>query len=158
LIAAAGIAAAAPGVRPLPAQQPPAAEGPSAHRTTPMIKWGKWAAAATAVGFTALGIRQHNAGDAAFSDLVRYCRTTLCTLTPGGRYADPAAEALYQGVVRDDRSARAWLIGGQIAALGSALLFVLELRRTKEPPSIPFSGLIVEPDGYGTRVGWRVAL
>ena len=157
LIAAAGIAAAAPGVRPLRAQQPPAAEQPSAHRASPMIKWGKWAAVAAAVSFTALGIGQHNAGDATFSDLVRHCRTTLCTLTAAGRYADPAAEALYQRVVRDDRSARAWFIGGQVAALGSALLFVLELRRTREPPSIPFSGLVVEPDGYGTRVGWRIA-
>jgi len=154
LIAAAAIAAATPGVRPLRAQQSPAAEAPSSH---PAVKWGKWAAAAAAVGFTAVGIRQHNAGDAAFSDLVSYCRATLCTLTPGGRYADPEAEARYQRVVRDDRSARAWLIGGQVAALGSALLFVLELSRTKEPPSIPFSGLVAEADAHGARLGWRVA-
>jgi hypothetical protein len=157
LIAAAGIAAATPGARPLLAQQTPAAPEPSAHHGSPVIKWGKWAAAAAAVSFTTLGIRQHNAGDAGFSDLVHYCRTTLCTLAPGGRYADPEAEALYQRVVRDDRLARVWFIGGQVAALGSALLFVLELRRTREPPSIPFSGLVVRSDAYGVRLGWRLA-
>jgi hypothetical protein len=134
----------------------PAQEAAPARRTSPAITWGKWAAAAAAVSFTALGIRQHDAGDAAFRDLVDYCRTALCTLTPGGRYADPRAEASYQRVVRHDRLARAWLVGGQVAAIGSALLFVLELRRGREPPSIPYSGLVVESGADGARLGWRI--
>ena len=131
---------------------------PPPDRGTPFaIQWGKWAAAAAAVGFTALGVRQHNAGDAAYTDLINYCRTRVCALTPAGRYADPQAEARYQRVVRDDRSARAWLIGGQVAAIGSAVLWVLQLRSTREPPNIPYSGLVLESGGYGTHVGWRVA-
>jgi len=107
LIAVAAVAATAPWPPPLRAQQPSAAQGLSAQRSSPLIRWGKWAAAAAAVGFTTLGIRQHNAGDAAFSDLVHYCRANLCTLTPAGRYADPQAEARYQRVVRDEFGERA---------------------------------------------------
>ncbi len=126
--------------------------------TTPAaIKWGKWAAAALAVGFTGLGIHQHNAGDAAYSELIAYCRNASCPIGSDGRYANSGAEALYQRVVRDDRMARAWLIGGQVAAVGSAILFVLELSRNREPPNIPYSGFNVESDRRGrTRVGWRV--
>jgi hypothetical protein len=155
-VVVAGLAAAAPALRPLHAQEPPAGQAPHEQRTAPVIKWGKWAAAAAAVGFMTLGVRQHNAGDAAFSDLVHYCRTSLCALTPDGRYADPQAEARYQRVVRDDRSARVWLVAGQVSAIGAAVLFVLELRSSKEPPNIPYSGLVVEAGGYGTRVGWRI--
>jgi hypothetical protein len=151
VVIAAAMAAAAAASSPVRAQQ-----AEPARQASPMIKWGKWAAAAAAASFTALGIRQHNAGDAAFRDLVAYCRTTLCALTPQGRYADPQAEARYQRVVRDDRSARAWLIGGQVAAIGSALLFVLELRHGREPPNIPYSGLMVESGADGARLGWRV--
>lgn len=132
---------------------------PPAERETPFaIKWGKWTTAALAVGFTALGIRQHNDGDAAYHALIDRCRTIPCPFGPDGRYADAAAEALYQRVVRDDRSARGWLVGGQIAAVGSAVLFVLELSRNREPPNIPYSGFLVESDARGARVGWRVHL
>ncbi len=146
---------------PLRAQSAPplqAQGAPPPDRGTPFgIKWGKWAAAAAAVGFTALGVRQHNAGDAAFTDLINYCRTNVCTLTPAGRYADPQAESRYQRVVRDDRSARAWLIGGQVAAIGSAVLWVLQLRSAREPANIPYSGLVVATDARGARLGWRIA-
>ncbi len=122
------------------------------------IKWGKWAAAAAAVGFTALGVHSHNEGDAAYSSLIDYCRTVPCPFAPDGRYADARAEALYQRVVRDDRAARAWLIGGQFAALGSAVLFVLELTRQREEPNIPYAGFLVETSPRGTRIGWRLRL
>jgi hypothetical protein len=150
LVLAACAAAAAP--RPLPAQEAPPTRG-----TPPVIKWGKWMAAAAAVSFTAMGVERHRAGDAAFRDLVRYCQQTLCTLTPDGRYADPGAEGRYQHVVRADRAARAWLIGGQIAAIGTAVLFVLELRRSTEPPNIPYSGLVIRSGAHGMQVGWGIA-
>ena len=132
---------------------------PQPERPTPFaIKWGKWGAAALAVGFTAFGIHQHNQGDAAYRALIDRCRAIPCPFAPDGRYADAAAEALYQRVVRGDRGARAWLVGGQLAAVGSAVLFVLELSTNREPPNIPYSGLVVESDAYGTRLGWRIRL
>jgi hypothetical protein len=149
--AAAGAAAA----RPALAQGDSAA--PAAYRTAPVVRWGKWAAAALAVGSTALGIREHNAGNNAYRSLVVYCSEVIvCSIGQDGRYIDARAEAAYQQVVRDDRSARAWLVIGQLAAVGSAVLFVLELRHETGPPNIPFSGLLVESRGGVTRVGYRI--
>ena len=130
---------------------------PAPYRIAPAIKWGKWAAAAFAVGATALAIHQHSAGNNAYADLVQYCGVVAtCSIGPDGRYVDGQAEATYQHVVRDDRSARAWLVVGQLAALGSAVLFVLELRHQAEPPNIPFNGLLVETGGGIVRVGYRM--
>jgi hypothetical protein len=145
--------------RPLPAQQPPPAEAPApAPRQTPAaIRWGKWGAALAAVGFTAAGIQRHNDGNAAFAELVAYCRNVgPCGLAPDGRYANPDAESRYQRVVRDDRAARLWLVGGQVAALASAVLFILELRNQREPPNIPYSGLLVESASGVVRLGYRI--
>ena len=150
----AGLAlAAALAARPALAQSDSAA----AYRTPPAITWGKWAAAALAVGSTALGIHQHYAGNDAYRNLVLYCGGAItCSIGPDGRYADGRAEATYQQVVRDDRSARAWLVLGQVAAIGTAVLFVLELRHESGPPNIPFSGLLVESGDGVTRVGYRI--
>lgn len=132
---------------------------PPAQLETPFaIKWGKWAAAAMAVGFTAFGIHQHNDGDAAYSELIDRCRAAPCPFAPDGRYADARAEAIYQRVVHDDRTARAWLVSGQLAAVSSAVLFVLQLSTNREPPNIPYSGLIVESDARGVRLVWRIPL
>lgn len=149
------VIAAAPAARPAFAQSDSSAAAP--YRTAPAITWGKWAAAALAVGSTVLGIHQHNAGNNAYRDLVLYCGEAItCSIGPGGRYVDARAEATYQQVVRDDRSARAWLVLGQVAAVGSAVLFVLELRHEAGPPNIPFSGLLVEPGNRAMRLGYRV--
>jgi hypothetical protein len=139
---------------PLHAQPAPQAE----HATPFAIRWGKWGAAALAVGFTALGVHQHNDGDAAYRELIARCQIIPCPIASNGRYADAAAEAIYQRVVRDDRSARAWLVGGELAAVGGAVLFILELSTNREPPNIPYSGLVLESDTRGTRVGWRIVL
>ena len=142
------------------ATAPPAAVPGSARPdVTPAgIKWGKWAAAALAVGATAVGLHQHNAGNDAYAALVGYCGRVPCTIAPDGHYADSRAEGIYQQVVRDDRSARVWIVAGQLAAVGSAVLFVLELRHHNEPPNIPYAGLIVESRQGVTRVGYRVGI
>ncbi len=132
---------------------------PAPYRIAPAVTWGKWAAAAVAVGSTVLGIRQHNAGNNAYADLVMYCGEVItCSIGPDGRYVDAWAEATYQQVVRDDRSARAWLIVGQVAAVGTAVLFILELKHETGPPNIPYSGLMVESEDGVTRVGVRIPL
>jgi hypothetical protein len=122
-----------------------------------VVSWGKWGTAALAVGLTVLGIRRHNAGNRAYGALIGYCGgAVVCDLETDGRYADPEAEAFYQSVVRHDRAARAWLVAGQLTAVGSAALFVVDLLHHREPPNIPFAGLLVE-SGHGvTRVGVRI--
>jgi hypothetical protein len=129
---------------------------PSPRAVPAAVRWGKWAAAAAAVGLTIEGIERHNAANAAFGHLVGYCGATTCTLGSDGRYADPGAEALYQRVVRGDRAARVWLVTGQLAAVGSAVLFVMDLIRPHEEPNIPYSGLLIETGRGVTRVGVRI--
>jgi len=162
--AVAALAALCVAPRPAAAQTdtttaPPAAAAAPAQVTPASIRYGKWAAAALAVGATAIGIHQHNAGNNAYGALVEYCgQIATCTIAPDGRYADPKAEATYQQVVRDDRSARAWLVVGQVSAVGAAVLFVLQLRNAAGPPNIPFAGLLVEPSLRQTKVGFRVGV
>ncbi len=140
-----------------PAMRVQADSVPAAPRVPAALGWGKWAAAGLAAGFVALGIEQHNTGNAAFRSLIGYCgRTATCTIAPDGRYADPTAEATYQRVVRADRAARVWLVAGQVTAVGGAVLFVMDLMRPREPGNIPYSGLLVETGGGATRVGWRI--
>jgi hypothetical protein len=126
--------------------------------TPAVVGWGKWAAAAVAVGFTTVGIEQHNGANGAFRSLIQYCGATACTFTPDGRYADSRAEATYQVVVRRDRAARLWLLAGQVTAVGTAVLFVLDLMRPRGPENIPYSGLLLESAEGVTRVGFRIPI
>ena len=141
---------------------PPVAAQVQAPRevTTPAgIRYGKWAAAAVAAGFTALGIRSHDRADGDFRALADYCKVQgTCAIGTDGRYTDPAAEARYQHVVHGDRAARVWLISGQAALVGSVVLFVLELKRERGPANIPYAGLVVEPGPQGTRIGLRIPI
>jgi hypothetical protein len=122
------------------------------------VGWAKWVTAAFAAGFTALGIEQHNSGNASFRSLIRYCGQVTCALTSGGKYADASAEATYLQVVRSDRAARVWLVAGQVTAVGTAVLFVVDLMRQREPPNIPYSGLLLESGNGVTRVGYRIPI
>ena len=122
------------------------------------IHYGKWVTAALAVGFTALGVRAHNGADTDFRGLVEYCHQVGgCALGPDGRYTSREAEARYRAVVRGDRAARAYLLGAQAALVGSVVMFVLELKRGRGTRNVPYSGLIVRPGRFGTRVGARIA-
>jgi prepilin signal peptidase PulO-like enzyme (type II secretory pathway) len=47
------------------------------------------------------------------------------------------------------------LLGGQAALAGTAVLFVMELKRKKGPENIPFSPYIAA-GAFGTRVGVRL--
>jgi len=125
--------------------------------TPAAIRYGKFAALGLAAGFTALGAVTHHRADAYYRDVLTLCRDHgPCNIGPDGRYANAAAEALYQRVVRGDRSARLWLLGGQAALAGSAVLFVMELKRKKGPENIPFSPYIAA-GSFGTRVGVRLS-
>jgi hypothetical protein len=131
------------------------APAPPLARTPAAIRYGKFAALGIAAGLTALGAVNHRRADAYYSDVLTLCRDRgPCPIGPDGRYTNAAAEALYQRVVRGDRSARLWLIGGQAALAGSAVLFVMELKRKKGPENIPFSPYVAA-GSFGTRVGVR---
>jgi hypothetical protein len=126
----------------------------------PVVKYGKWLLVAGSAAMNYLAIRAHNRAEDSFDALEARCFESRqrCALGPGGSYLDPAAEDLYQGALRYDRIARGWLIGGESALAGAAVLFVWELTRPKgRPGNIPFEPEIRSTRGGGTGVGLRVA-
>lgn len=105
------------------------------------IKYGKWLLVAGSIGMNLAAASAHSNADSIFNQLHDRCDSdhALCELGPGGTYADAESERLYQGSVAYDRRARNWLVGGEAAALGAAVLFVWEFARPKGPPeNIPF--------------------
>lgn len=127
-------------LRPLAAQQP--ADSVFQPRSSPvLVKYGKWAVLAAAVGMGLKAASAHDDADRAFARLDDYCAVdrTRCDQGPGGRYLDPVSERYYQAALSGDRRARGWLLGGEVSLLGAAGLFVWELTRPKAPPrNIPF--------------------
>lgn len=131
------------------AQAPP----PAPTRPPAVVRIGKWATLGLAVGFTAMGGVTHDRADRNYRTLLDYCRFHgPCPLLADGRYGNAGAEEIYLRVRGDDRAARAWLAGGQVALVGSAVLFIMELKRKREPANIPFSPYI-EAGAFGTLVG-----
>ncbi len=127
-----------------------------------VVHYGKWAAAAAAVAFTAMGAHEHDNSNREWNRLLALCRADNadCLLGPNGRYVNPAAEQLYQASLHFDRRARTRLLAGQGALLAAAAMFIGDLRRQSSGPgNIPFAPLEVsgDPDGHGARVGLRVA-
>ena len=130
--------------------------GTPAQAQGPLVKYGKWALVAGAAGMNYLAIRAHNRADDAFNDLEARClaSTIRCDLGPNGSYTDPEIEDLYQNSLRYDRIARGWLIGGETALAGAAVLFIWELTRPKgRPDNIPF-----EPEVRSMRTGTGLGL
>ncbi len=123
-----------------------------------LVKYGKWGMVAVGIGMGIKAARAHSDADRAYGRLEDYCAVDQrrCDLSPSGRYLDPVAERHYERAVRGDRHARGWLVGGEVAVLGAAGLFVWELTRPRgRPDNIPF-----EPEvsfqGRVTNVGVRV--
>jgi len=148
----------------LAATAPAAAQAPGASATgeprSGVAHYGKWATAATAVTLTILGAREHRRSADQWDQLLAICNGNHqdCVLGPNGHYENPAAEAYYQASIHYDRRARTWLLGGQAALVVSVALFLLDIRRGKEgPDNIPLAPLEIAVDGFGTRVGLRLA-
>jgi hypothetical protein len=131
-----------------------------AQGLSPLVKYGKWIMVAGSAGMNYFAIRAHNRAEDAFDELESRCLATnsRCILGPSGSYLDPEIEGFYQSSLRYDRIARGWLIGGETALAGAAVLFVWELTRPKgRPDNIPF-----EPEvrslrgstGLGLRFGF----
>ncbi len=127
-------------------------------RLSPLVKYGKWVLAAGAVGMNYLALRSHNRAEDAFDQIETQCVLTRsrCDLGPTGEYLDPEIEALYQRSLHYDRLARGWLIGGEAALAGAAVLFIWELTRPKgRPDNIPFEPelrTLREASGVGVRL------
>jgi len=152
--AAARAQASSPALAPLPAQAP----SPAPTRPPAVVRIGKWAALGLAAGFTAMGAVTHDRADEHYHSLLDYCRAHgPCPLRADGRYDNASAEAMFQRVRGDDRAARAWLAGGQVALVGSAVLFIMELQRKKEPENIPFAPYL-DAGKSGTLVGLQVSV
>jgi hypothetical protein len=131
----------------------------TAEAQGPVVKYGKWLLVAGSIGMNYFALRSHNRADDAFNALEARCLANhaRCALSAGGQYTDPEIEGLYQTSLRQDRVARGWLIGGETALAGAAVLFIWELTRPKgRPRNIPF-----EPEvrsmRWGTGVGLRLA-
>jgi hypothetical protein len=133
--------------------------GPAqAQGLSPLVKYGKWVLLAGAAGMNYFAIRAHNRAENAFDVIETQCGQTRsrCDLDGEGRYLDPEIESLYQTSLRYDRVARSWLIGGESALAGAAVLFVWELTRPKGlPDNIPFEPEIRSMP-FGTGLGLRV--
>jgi hypothetical protein len=133
--------------------------GPAqAQGLSPLVKYGKWALVAGSAGMNYLAIRAHNRAEDTFDDLEAQClgARSRCAVGPDGSYLDPGIEDLYQQTLRNDRIARGWLIGGETALAGAAVLFVWELTRPKgRPDNIPFEPEVRSMRG-GTGLGLRV--
>jgi hypothetical protein len=130
----------------------------SAHAQGPLVKYGKWVLVAGSVGMNYLAVRAHNRAEDAFDALESRCVEvrSRCDLGPTGEYLDPVTEELYQSSLRHDRIARGWLIGGESALVGAAVLFIWELTRPKgRPDNIPFEPEVRSMRG-GTGLGLRV--
>jgi hypothetical protein len=131
-----------------------------AQEVHPLVKYGKWALAAGALGMNYLAARAHDRAQEQFDALQNRCFAThaLCNLDGSGHYADPTSEALFQGSLRYDRQARQWLFGGETALLGAAAMFVWELtQHTPKPDNIPFEPEVRslrQATGLGVRIGF----
>ena len=139
-----------------PAQSPPK----PVSDVPPIVHYGKWGAATLFAVFTAAGVIEHNAANNSYRGLQSYCLGQgSCAIGPDGRYANPQAEQRYQNVVRGDRAARVWLLSGQVALGGAAVLFVMDLLHEHGTKNIPYAGLVVAPGRFGTtRVGFSLPL
>ncbi len=131
-----------------------------AQESGPVVRYGKWALAAGALGMNLLAAQAHNRAEDAFDAIEDACfeDASRCALGPDGSYADRRIEGLYQTSLRHDRRARTWLIAGETALLGAAALFVLEFtRKTHKPDNIPFEPEVRslrQATGVGVRINW----
>lgn len=132
----------------------------AAQDSGPLVRYGKWALAAGALGMNLAAAKAHNQAEDAFDAIEDACFDDpfRCRVDPEGAYADPQIEGLYQASLRYDRRARTWLIVGETALVGAAALFVLEFTRKKhEPDNIPFEPEVRslrQATGIGVRIAW----
>ena len=129
-----------------------------AQEPSPLVKYGKWVLVAGSAAMNYLALAAHNDAEDSFDEVESRCfdNPSRCDLGPTGTYTDPEIEAFYQTSLHYDRAARGWLIGGQAALAGAAVLFIWELTLPKGPPeNIPFEPEVrslYQATGLGVRL------
>lgn len=132
--------------------QPLAAQGKG--RSSPWVKYGKWGLLVVTVGLDLAASEASNRADESFDQLTSRCfdDPQLCVVDESGNFVDGTSEALFQRSLRLDRSSRRFLIAGQTALLGAAVMFIYEFTKpTGEPDdNVPFAPRVQElRDGVG---------
>jgi hypothetical protein len=113
----------------------------TSHAQGPLVKYGKWLLVAGSIGMNYLALQSHNQAEDSFDALEKQCfaNHALCAVGADGHYTADASEELYQASLKYDKEARGWLIGGEAALAGAAVLFIWELTGPKgRPDNIPF--------------------
>lgn len=131
---------------------------PAPARSWSSVRLAKWVLFGAAVGFGAYAVSQSQRADRSYSELEGLCRSDQNRCSAGiDGYADARAESLYQRAVSADRRAHQAIIGGEVTLLGSAALFIYDLRNRRGPPDIPYPANSGEASGLRFAVGARVA-
>jgi hypothetical protein len=128
-------------------------------RANPLVHWGKWGTAGISLGLHLLAISAHNRSDRTLRTLTSNCfdSPASCAIGSDGTYVDSQTEGMFQSVLSDNRKARAYLITGEVALLGTVVLFVSDLARKKaRPPNKPFNPEIAPGPNGSTHVGFRL--
>jgi hypothetical protein len=124
------------------------------------VRVAKWSLLALAGGLAGYALAHSTRAENSYSDLRRLCEREpdRCRLE-GGRYADAAAERFYESATDEDRRAQVGIFGGQVALLGSAALFIYDLRNGRGPDNIPYpaSAQAATPGPRGFGVGLRLS-
>jgi hypothetical protein len=104
-----------------------------------VVRTAKWALLGGAIGLGAYALHHSFIAERAYGELhdVCFAAPERCEMT-GGKYRDPATEALYTRSVSADRHAQVGIFGGQVALLGSVGLFIYDLRNGRGPRDIPY--------------------
>jgi hypothetical protein len=145
------------------APPPPAgAQAPSRPGTRgwTTARTGKWVLLGISVGFGVYALSHSQTAERSYDRLRGLCQTqpARCTLT-NNRYDDAAAEGFYDRAVTNDRQARVGILGGQVTLLGSAALFIYDLRNGGRPPDIPYPPAALRAQaGRRLVIGLRVPL
>jgi len=130
---------------------------PAASRSWTSVRLAKWALLGAAVGFGAYAVSQSQQADDSYEELGLLCRADQDRCASNGDgYADSRAERLYQRAVSADRRAHQAIIGGEITLLGSAALFIYDLRNRRGPPDIPYPAGSRDSSAHGFVIGARV--
>jgi hypothetical protein len=104
-----------------------------------LVHVGKWILAGATVALGAYALSENRAADREYDALRVRCdgEPALCVVNEG-RYVDVNTEAAYRRAIVHDRRARTGIIAAQVTLLGSAALFLYDLRDDRGPDNIPF--------------------
>lgn len=114
------------------------------------VEIGKWSSGAAALAAGAYAFLMQADAEDRLEELEAFCDTSpaSCAVDDGGAYADPALEDRYQDIRGDYRTSRWLLIGSQVLAATSVVLFIIDLPRNPTPDNVPY-------DPPALRVGAR---